>query len=142
VSEYLSRFYLVVGFSIVALLWVGCSNSKEPTGPPRYETHGTVTYRGKPVGKAEVVFFAPSLGISRGATTNEEGYFRIVASSGVGLPEGEYRVAVRQAPGGDLEILDEFRKDIPRKYMDEKTSGLKFQIGQGENKLEIDLTDN
>jgi len=127
-------------FSIVGLIAIGCN--KKLTGPPRYETHGIVTYRDKPVKEVQVVFFATEPGgVSRGAVVDEKGHFRIVAVAGNGLPEGEYTVVVRPRPGGDLEIINDEDYDHPKKYWTKDTSDFKSTISQGENDLKIKLTD-
>jgi len=132
--------WLPLVFSIVGLLAVGCS--KKPDGPPRYETHGIVTYLGKPVEEVQVVFYATDPGgVSRSAVVDEKGNFRIIAVVGNGLPEGEYTVVVRPRPGGDLEIINDADYDHPKKYWKKGTSDLKFPIVEGENDLKIVLTD-
>jgi len=116
-------------FSVVALVAVGCS--KAPTGPPRYETHGIVTYLDKPVGKAQLVFYATSLELARGVETDEKGHFRFVAVAGDGLPAG----------GGDTEIVNYDDYKFPKKYWKKQTTNLKFTIDEGENELEINLAE-
>jgi len=131
-------------FSIAGLLTVGCTVgcNKGPTGPPRYETHGIVTYRDKPVEEVQVIFYATDPGgISRGAVVDEKGNFRIIAVAENGLPEGEYTVVVRPRPGGDLEIIKDTDYNHPKKYWKKKTTDLKFTIVEGENDLKIVLTD-
>ena len=121
--------------SVGSLLLCGCDT--EPAGPVRYESGGIVTFNGKPVPKAQVVFFAP--GVSRGAITGEDGRFEVKAGTGNGLPAGEYEVSVRPAPGGDLEVINFDRPDIPKKYWSKETSGLKESIVDGKNELKLEL---
>ena len=116
---------------------VGCS--KQPTGPPRYETRGAVTFRGQPVSDAQVAFFSPRLGISRGAVTNDQGQFRVIAASGHGLPAGEYSVVVRPAPRGDEERINYNRPDIPKHYRSKRTSNLTATISETENEVALEL---
>ena len=126
---------------IVTLISAGtlfsCGCNTKPTGPVRYESGGSVTFNGKPVPKAQVVFFGP--GISRGAITGADGRFEVKAGTGSGLPAGEYEISVRPAPGGDTEVINFDRPDIPKKYWDRKTSGLKESIVSGTNDLQIEL---
>ena len=103
----------------------------------RHESGGIVLFKGKPVPKAQVVFFGP--GISRGAITGEDGRFEVKAGSGSGLPAGDYEISVRPAPGGDTEIINFDRPDIPKKYWSKETSGLKESIVDGKNELKLEL---
>ena len=127
---------LVALISAGSLILCGCNDAKPP-GPVRHQSGGIVTFNGKPVPKAQVVFFAP--GISRGAITGEDGRFEVKAGTGNGLPVGEYEVAVRPAPGGDVEIINSNRPDIPKKYRRRETSGLKRTIVSGPNELTIEM---
>ena len=134
-----SRHLLCVGIvtmvSVLSLLLCGCDT--KPKGPVRHESGGIVTFNGKPVPKAQVVFYGP--GISRGAITGEDGRFKVKAGTGNGLPAGEYVISVRPAPGGDLEIINFDRPDIPKRYWARGTSGLKESIVSGTNDLKIEL---
>lgn len=87
--------------------------------------------------KAQVVFHGP--GVSRGAITGEDGRFQVKAGTGNGLPAGEYEIVVRPAPGGDTEIINFDRPDIPKKYWSKETSGLKESIVSGANDLTLEL---
>lgn len=118
-----------------SLLLCGCDS--KPTGPVRHESGGIVTFKGKPVPKAQVVFYGP--GVSRGAITGEDGRFQVKAGTGNGLPAGEYEIVVRPAPGGDTEIINFDRPDIPKKYWSKETSGLKESIVSGANDLTLEL---
>ena len=122
---------VTVGF----LLSCGCT--KQPTGPVRYESGGIVTYQGKPVPDAQVVFYGP--GVSRGAITGPDGRFDVKAGTGSGLPAGEYELVVRPAPGGDLDIINFDRPDIPKKYWQKETSDLKKEVVEGVNDLQLEL---
>ena len=126
---------VVTLISAGSLLLCGCN--KKPTGPVRHESGGIVLFKGKPVPKAQVVFFGP--GISRGAITGEDGRFEVKAGSGNGLPAGDYEISVRPAPGGDTEIINFDRPDIPKKYWSKETSGLKESIVDGKNELKLEL---
>ena len=121
--------------SVGALLLCGCET--KPEGPVRHESGGIVTFDGKPVPKAQVVFFGP--GVSRGAITGDDGRFSVKAGTGSGLPAGEYEIAVRPAPGGDTEVINFDRPDIPEKYWSKETSGLKGSIVSGTNDLKLEL---
>ena len=121
--------------SVVALLSCGCEN--KPTGPVQYESGGIVTFNGDPVSDAQVMFYAPPF--SRGAITGNDGRFTVKAGVGDGLPAGDYQVAIRPAPGGDLDPIDYDRTDIPKKYWKKETSGLKKTIVEGLNHFHFEL---
>ena len=124
-------------FVMFSLYLVGCDYG--PDGPPRFETSGVVLSEGNPVLKAQVVFYFTEHKVSRGATTDGDGKFRVKAGTGNGLPAGEYKVAVRPAPEGEEVMFDIVRPDIPVLYRRKETSPLTASISAGDNHIEIRL---
>ncbi len=132
------RDAIVLVSAMLLLPLAGCDTG--PDGPVRFETSGVVLSDGKPVPKAQVVFYLPEHKVSRGAITDENGKFRVKAATGNGLPAGEYKVAVRPAPEGEEVMFDIVRPDIPVSYRRKETSPLTTLISEGDNHVELKLT--
>lgn len=132
----LCNWALPLGLAV--LVTSGCAESK-PDGPPRFETAGRVTFNGEPVRSAVVSFINRSMRISRGARTDDDGRFRVVASSGNGLPAGDYKVTVKDAPKGDFGEPDFNRRDIPKKFWKEATTDLAVTVTEGLAEISLDL---
>lgn len=125
---------------LTCLLTVGCS--EQPTGPPKYPTTGVLTNDGKPVADAQVVFHSSELRMARAAVTGPDGHFTVQAGTGDGLPVGTYLVVVRASPIGETEeeMVPFERSDIPEIFWMKETSPLKKTIVEGDNLVEIDLS--
>ena len=121
-------------------LMAGCD--RQPAGPIKYPTKGIVTNDGKPVQDARVVFYSTELGISRSARIRSDGRFVVRAGTGNGLPAGTYHVVVQAAsPSENPEAApNENRADIPKIYRRKSTTPLIKTIEDGENQVEIDLS--
>jgi hypothetical protein len=154
------------------VLLAGCSGSGRPALAP---VRGTVTYKGKPVAGATVVFLcegAPRLAVG---TTDEGGEYHLTTyEPDDGAMIGQHVVTVKKrntgtetadtadgATGGALQgealskaIAKSMRESsqqakkaekapslIPAKYAYLKTSDLRKDVVDGENVINIDLTD-
>lgn len=115
------------------------------------QTWGDVTYQGKPVSRAEVVFYRKSSPFNRIAHTDGEGRFVCKTHRGKGLPAGEYQIVVRPIfvdpvlnGNGDPNnpVPPMTRQDIPRKYQQQKTSTLWFTVVEGDNEMNLVLDGN
>jgi hypothetical protein len=115
--------------AVVSAAVVGCTkNDRVPTFPVR----GKVTYNGKPLGKASLIFVpndpAAVKNMQPTATTAADGTFK--ASTYLyadGAPAGGYKVTVhlertRKAAGGDEEGTGQ--SAVPAKYTDAATTPL------------------
>ena len=94
-------------------------------------------FDGEPVPDAQVMFYKPPF--SRGAITGGDGKFTVKAGVGDGLPAGDYQVAIRPAPKGDLDPIDYDGTNIPKKYWRKETSGLEKTIVEGVNDFQFEL---
>lgn len=118
----------VVVVSLLAL--VGCEQPE-----PFSVVHGTVTFQGKPVPNAVVLFEATRGALSVAADASESGAYEVRRSQDVpGLPLGEYRVSVTPPlfyPGmgaAPNQSTPPPRDDIPMSYRDASTSGLTLTV--------------
>ena len=106
---------------------------------------GKVTYRQQQIASAVITFADSTLGIGASANLKPDGNYEFVNRQG-GLPFGTYEVTVTprlsDVPAGTSTgpRLEE-ASNIPRKYRDPRTSGLKAVIVAGKNRFDFDLTD-
>lgn len=130
---------------ILALL-SGCGSS-EPMG----SVTGTLLLEGKPLPAGHgVVFMEPQSGALSYSMTDAQGKFTLKDK----LPLGQYEVSVRPIdPEAAMEevsaeaLIDNpelgkkgaFVFDFPKQYSEPTTSGLKFEVKEGENDFTIDM---
>jgi hypothetical protein len=143
---HLSRSAEAYRLTVAALLALlaGCRDAP----PATYPVTGKLTIRGQPAAEADLRFYevrgrAP--GMTRPyATTGEDGRFT-VSTFGMndGAPAGEYQVSVswkgslRGIPPDQRDALPE---QLPPRYTDATTSGIRVRVTSGDNMLEtIDL---
>jgi hypothetical protein len=81
---------------------------------------GTVTFKGKSVEAAKVVFHLEN-GEFVGAKIKEDGTYSLSR-----VPAGAWKITIEG-------------KDVPAKYASEETSGLTFTVKEGSSKLDIEL---
>jgi hypothetical protein len=111
---------------------------------PLARVSGQVTFEGKPVQEALILFSSDAQGIHMTADV-VEGRYKIVTASADGLPPGEYQVAISPPiidhPVGP--ILEPPRAaappDIPPRYHDLQTSGLVVRLVDGDNRADFDM---
>ncbi len=107
---------------------------------------GVVTLDGKPIGPG-VVIFAPASGEENPATgaIQTDGSYFLKTMNDRGLRPGSYKVAVQihEIPTdrayGERDMRPiKFR--IPEKYTTIETSGLQYEVEDGSNTIDIELT--
>lgn len=120
----------------------GCGEAPEP-----YRAiQGRVTYQGKPVPHAVVVFESTAQELTIAADADEQGIYKAIRSVNVpGLPIGSYRVAVTpplfypglgpvgKNPGPPT------RDDIPASYRESATSGLAIDVRKEGSAASFDI---
>lgn len=146
----------VLGFSLMAVMLsaFGCGKSGLDGLVP---VSGTVTFNGKAIEGADVVFNPDSEGRSASAKTDASGKFHLTTLDPQdGARPGNYKVAISKKeminPMTAEEAEEWFHKhsgpppprkiknDLPEKYADEKTSGLTATVKESEkNDLSFDL---
>jgi hypothetical protein len=129
--------------AVSAALLAGCGSGN----PATYAVTGTVTYQGKPVEGAGVMFM-PSSGRPASSMTDAQGRFTLrTFKDGDGAVEGENVVCIsKMVPAqGDATKDPMFRKMIsllPQRYATPVTSPLKVNVrAQGPNEFNLELTD-
>lgn len=137
-------------------LTIGCGKS----GPPRPKTYpvsGTVTYKGEPVGDANLNFqLADGSAFSMAKTDAAGKYALMTYEPGDGALPGEYKVGITkyemstvtgsgpeapdyEPPEGD--VAAPAKNLLPTKYSNPQTSGLTATITEGTNTFHFDLID-
>jgi hypothetical protein len=120
----------------------GCGQAPEPYGV----IQGRVTYQGKPVPHAVVMFESTAQELTISADADEQGNYKAIRSVDVpGLPIGSYRVAVTpplfypglgpvgKNPGPPI------RDDIPASYRQSATSGLTIDVSKDGSEAPFDI---
>ncbi len=129
--------------------WLGCGDGSKMGG-----VSGRITYKGKPVAKANVSF-TPVEGAGRAGSglTDSSGYYTLgTMSASDGVAPGKYRVAIiargpdRPPKAGETGsgMPGEMMPGdpvIPVKYFAPDSSGLTFEVKPGSNRANFDLTD-
>jgi len=130
-------YRLTVLFGVVLLLVLpGCENSIEQK---TYPASGEVKLDGKPLANATIVFHAVDKTNFKWAelpqgVTDENGKFKLFTySSDDGAPAAEYTVGIAlyqptNDDGGDQVRREKNRVNLPDKFADPRTSGLKAKV--------------
>jgi hypothetical protein len=144
---------------LLALSAVSCDGSP-PTGPiPVHPVGGQVTYQGKPVPGALVVFHAANPAATASTkpgedaptgpptpvgTTDADGKYKMHTYIGDdGAPVGSYKVTVTLALGGETrdvmtkQVAKTQSVPLPLKYADSKTSDIHVDVKAGDNDLPV-----
>ncbi len=136
-SIYRTQFSVFVLIVLVA----GCG----PKGPPTAAVDGVVTYEGKPVQYARVMFFPQNVptGMTGYAQTDAEGKFAKVLTGGTteGVVVGSHFVTVTEGWPPDKEVpmdASGMQKSPPRgpwtqKYRDSTNPAIKVEVVAGQN---------
>jgi len=148
------RNFSAVGVAMAAacaLTWTGC-------GPKRPETvpvSGRVTYHGKPVAGAHVMF-QPEQGRPAVATTGPDGSYRLTTFvAGDGALLGRHRVTIQATRVTGIAQPKSFEEEmrsvgkstgtralewlVPQKYSSLETTPLTAEVKPGENAINFDL---
>jgi hypothetical protein len=137
--------------ALIGGVWLAGCGDAELTPPPLFPVTGTVTYQGKPVPGATVVFAPeatkrkakePPL-LRPSAVADDEGNYTLVWSEKhEGAPAAKYKVAITAVePFGEDDDSERTRPNaIPDKYGNATTSGLTATVTEdGENVFNFDL---
>jgi hypothetical protein len=142
-----------MAFSVILLVCVGCGESD---GPLLAEAGGVVTFNGKPVPAATVVFI-PTAGSPAMGLTDDQGRFEFNTQGKPGAIVGNGTISItavqqsRELTDEEMEkiggakfdaLVASIRKSvIPEKYNHPNTSGLAITIAEDseKNQLMLDL---
>ncbi|MFW6114559.1 MAG: carboxypeptidase-like regulatory domain-containing protein [bacterium] len=150
-NKYLRQVFYCTA-PLLFLIMTGCGGTDFG---PMGAISGKVTIDGEPVKEGtKVLFMHPSEGHAGFGITDAAGEYRIEWRKGGttydGLPVGNYQVMIVPADYVDVDELsaDEMLAgggdqqatgQIPPKYLRGSTSGLAYEISEGENEIDIDL---
>jgi hypothetical protein len=122
--------FLFCGCGLLAFGAVGC----EKSGPKMVQVEGKVTYKGKPVPRGTVSFFANqkkgNQSMEMPIGTIEDGTYKVVTRITNGMTPGWYHVAVNAAKQIDPKNPYFTEWLVPEKYSNPKTSKLEMQIAE------------
>ncbi len=139
----------VLGLGLCALICAlsqGCGGGEAP--PELFPVTGKVTYQGKPVPGAKIMFFLdakenlkkPSPERPYGEA-DADGNYELTWGEGEGAPEGKYKVSITAlqpyGPEDDTELKPPSL--IPDKYQSPTSSGLTAVVKDGDNVLNFEL---
>ena len=137
------RLFLVGLIAWSAALLNGCGNQN----PPTYAIAGTVTYRGKPVENAGVMFM-PDSGRPASGQTDAQGRFTLrTYKDNDGAIVGESIVCIsKMAPDPNHKakgaMLQKMISALPARYATPVTSPLRVTVGtSGSNEFQFELSD-
>lgn len=127
-------------FALVAISAIGCGGS-----PYNADVSGQVTLDGQPIGPG-VVTFAPVEGTSNPAVgaIDENGNYRLMTKHEKGLNAGTYSVAVQvyepeePVPAGQRSTQTP-EPLVPQKYLRTETSGIKQDVAEGTQTIDLAL---
>jgi hypothetical protein len=148
-----AQMYALTACALPFAFLIGCGAKAE--GPELATVSGTVTYQGKPLEGALVVFLPETPGApSASGSTDESGTFELMTHiPGDGAVIGKHRVSITARgpdktlpegqsvsglPGGNTEPGDPL---IPQKYFSHNASGLTAEVKGGSNTLDFELND-
>lgn len=126
----LPRLLLWACSVVVIFSMAGCWDS----GPPTGDLAGTVYFNDEVVGDCRVMLYDPTTKRWVGGKVDENGRFGITE-----IPVGNYEVAVGQRTT-NAATEEPFDKRIPQKYRETKTSEFRVDISEGENSIELKMT--
>ncbi|MCS7237758.1 MAG: carboxypeptidase-like regulatory domain-containing protein [Thermoguttaceae bacterium] len=141
--ELMARVFL--GLIVVGALGCSRGGQSRPAPVKTYPVRGTVTFQGKPLPDATVLFRSKDGKWTASGRTDSNGTFTLTTfNPGDGAPAGEYMVAVmafeapatsesEEKPGPPPKML------IPKKYATPETSGLTATVGEKENEVKLTL---
>jgi hypothetical protein len=139
---------LTLGSLLSAVVQLGCNRA--PEGPDTIAVSGTVTYQGRPVEGANVIFHPTdgSTALASQAVTDANGRYELATHVGVGkfkpgIEPGKYAVALTKLDtAGISTTLAPPKNLLPQKYANQSTSGLTADVARAqENTFDFALSD-
>ena len=134
-----SKVCSVIAIAATCAVVASCGSAEE-----QGKVYGKVTVAGKPIPAGVVVFSNAKRGVHMLAELRPDGSYELQTANGLGLPLGDYRVAVNPPlpepamPGAPAPVVKKYDR-IPAKYYHMETSGLALTVRAGENPFNIDM---
>lgn len=133
----LRRFHRCLGFAAAIVALAGCSQDTK-----KVTVDGTISYKGRPLESGILQFVSADGGSYSAASIQPGGKFVMTD-----VVPGEVKVAVIPSPGGSgsssgAETAPRPKSppvELPEKYRDAATSGLKYTITPDTTELEIKI---
>lgn len=142
------HFDIRIKFSVLIAICViagGCSGGNEAELLPVQKVQGTLTYQGKPMDGAVVIFFPNENGLYKGcprAISDESGHYQLTTfNENDGAPAGDYKVTIYWPEGGaDPETADPLPPDrLNKVYADIKTTKLTASVSNNSGDIDFAL---
>jgi len=141
----------------VAVVLLGCSSSPLPPGP-KGTVQGKVTYKGKPVPAGSTIMFVHgATSLAATAQIGADGSYTAMMAGGDQLPAGKYSISVSPPASGEISEqtdMEAYKRmmeggaasttptgPFPEKYHAAETSGVTFELKEGPNTFDLDMTD-
>jgi hypothetical protein len=117
--------------ALMAGLLVGADKDKKDG--PKTVVQGTVTFDGKPLANATVVFVPMAKGGQKATgTTDEKGRYQLATQGNkAAIRPGEYKVVITKTVSG--------KSLLPAKYSSAEKTALTCKVGEGENTFDFAL---
>jgi hypothetical protein len=145
---------LILAVCVVLVAIGGCARGPDygPTGTVR----GSLLYKGQPLAPGTAVVFKElTVGYACMGQTSPDGTYQLDSWNQGNLPIGRYEVMIQPPEPVDPDSIDpdelinnpglmestKVKYDFPRKYSQLATSGLSFEVKEGENEYQIELVD-
>jgi hypothetical protein len=136
----LGRYVAVIAVGLLLCFVSGCGGTYDASAA------GTVTLDGKAVPRGTISFAPIKGGPIANGLIGEDGSYTARTGREVGLPSGEYQVTVIAS---ELPAPERLKPGVPPPdgkaitpewYRSGKTSGLKYKVERGKNKIDLELT--
>ncbi len=126
-------------FILLTSLGLGCSDE----GPKLAVVKGKVTYKGEPLKSGTVMFIPVAGGPAATADIQGDGTYQLSTNGRTGALLGDHAVEITVSHKPTLGALPEDEPppmvNLPARYSNRKTSGLKREVKGGPNEFNFDL---
>jgi hypothetical protein len=131
--------------ALLSVVAPGCGESNPLSGVKFYPVKGKVMLSdGKPLTSGRVVFVATKSTITSTADIESDGAFAFKGNSGVGLPDGEYKIRFEAGSSGSpvkgASARLKATAPFAMKYLDEDSSKLTAMVAPDESKNNFEFT--
>ncbi len=163
--QFPSRLFWLIG--AIFLGWFGGCGGSDGIDGPAGTVRGSLTYEGRPLAEGFTIVFEQDGGQAFMSTgrTESDGKYVMKTSMGDRMPAGTYKIfitpplsesdqATPTSPDAYSKVMEKKAETapepsavskgattIPDKYLKAETSNLKFEVKDGPNKIDINLTD-